>query len=217
MTVEPSAGVEAAEPETDGWPVGLAGVTETIVATRGPDGDWNQAALGIEPDDAASIETGDTSAALAHTFGRTRTRRNFTAGRAAYVQFTIDPVDVVEAALGVFETDEPILEATGAWTRVEPVEQSRRTERGTSIVDWSLTPRGTKVRERSVPTLSRARGAVVEATIAASRLDVEGYDDGVLRERLHRLETIVERTADARTRGAFDRIDDLAGWRRRES
>lgn len=215
MTVDPSAGVEPAEPEIGGWPVGLAGVTETIVATRGPDGAWNQAALGIEPADAASVEAGTTSAGLAHTFGRTRTRRNFTAGRAAYVQFTVDPVDFVEAALGDFETDAPILEATGAWAEVDPVEQSRHTDRGTSIVAWSLRPRGSRVRAQSVPTLSRGRSAVVEGTVAASRLDVEGYDDGALLERLQRLEAVVERTGDARSQAAFDRIDDLAHWRRR--
>ena len=57
--------------ETDAdWPVDLRGVTESIVATLGPNDRWNMAALGLHaPDDSGEPVT-------ATTWGNTRTRRN---------------------------------------------------------------------------------------------------------------------------------------------
>ncbi|MFC6737614.1 DUF447 domain-containing protein, partial [Halolamina salina] len=35
----------------DGWPVPLRGVTESVIATMGPNGLWNLAALGLHAGD----------------------------------------------------------------------------------------------------------------------------------------------------------------------
>lgn len=214
---EPSDGLPPDGTAVDGWPVRLSGITETIVATRGPDGRWNQAALGLDAGDGpdGSIARGSVEAVTARTFGRTRTRRNLAAGRPAYVQFTTDPLDFVEAALGVFETDEPVLGSTSAWSRVDATEDARRTEGGTEVVEWSLRPRESAVRERRVPTLRRGRSAVIEATVPASRLDVDDFDDGDLLAELERLEAVVDAAGDDRSSVAFERIDDLVGWRDR--
>jgi hypothetical protein len=50
---------------------------------------------------------------------------------------------------------------------------------------------------------------VVEATVAASRLDVPAYDTEELRSRLSYFERVVETCGDAREREAMARIDEL--------
>ncbi|AGM99994.1 hypothetical protein L593_00200 [Salinarchaeum sp. Harcht-Bsk1] len=212
-----SYGVTPDGERVEGWPARLAGVTETVIATKGPNDHWNQAALGISPTGGndEEIPAGATTAATARSYGRTRTRRNLDAGRDAYVQFTTDPVDFVEAALTTFETDEPILERSAAWTRIECEERKRTVDRGTEIVTWTLEPVESGVRTRSVPTANRARAAVIEATVPASRLDVDGYDEADLLARLESLASVVDATGDARTLAAFDSIDEYVGWRDR--
>lgn len=226
MSDEPSSGIEPVGDPVEGWPARIEGVIETVIATKGPNGRWNQAALGLSPgEDRSRIEAGDATPATARTYGRTRTRRNLSAGRQAYVQLTRDPVDFVDAALSVFETDAPILESADAWTEVRAERRDRSVERGTEILAWSLAPIEAAVRERagdtaddptgSVPTSNRGRAAAVEATVPASRLDVEGYDEDDLLQRLAWLETVVETAGDGRSRTAFCRIDEHVGWRDR--
>jgi hypothetical protein len=67
------------------WLVELRGVTESIVATLGPNGRWNLAALGLFAGEPVT----------SRTWGNTRTRRNFHREGEGYVQFTRDPVDFV--------------------------------------------------------------------------------------------------------------------------
>lgn len=223
---QPSAGTPPDGEPAAGWPVALAGVTETVVATRGPNGRWNHAALGIEPaggeersgEGRGGEERGDEQrgdAATARTWGRTRTRRNLQERGEAYVQFGRDPIDFVAAALEVHETDDPILARTAAWARVEATTIDRAEENGTEVVTWRLEPAEAAVRDRAVPTLERGHSAVVEATVAASRLDVEAYDEGVLRERIAWLGDVVERCGSERDVAAFEWIDEIVGWRER--
>lgn len=213
---DPSVGVDPDGEHVDGWPVDLAGVTETVVATRGPNDCWNHAALGIEPaEHVDDTEEPSPSLATARTWGRTRTRRNLEAGRDAYVQFTRDPVDFVVAALDVHETAEPLLERTDAWVRVDATAVESGIEDGTPTVDWHLEPIEAGVRRQTVPTLDRGRAAVIEATVAASRLDVDTYDEAALLDRLVWLESVVERCGTDRDRAAFELIDDRSDWRRR--
>lgn len=217
MTEQSSTGMAPGGESVAGWPASLAGVTETVIATRGPNGRWNQAALGITPpaDGQSEIERGSDRPAAARTFGNTRTRRNLAAGREAYVQFTRDPVDFVEAALAVYETDEPILASADAWVRIEATARSRGEDRSTEVVEWSLGPIESGIRERTVPTENRGRAAAIEATVPASRLDVEGYDETGLLQRLEWLADVVEAAGDDRARVAFERIDERVGWRDR--
>jgi len=217
VTQERSSGVPPAGDAVEGWPVRLSGVTETIVATRGPNDRWNQGMLGISPpdDDGTAIESGETAAASARSFGRTRTRRNLDAGRTAYLQFTTDPIDVVDAALTTFETAAPMLAATDAWTRISGETLGRSNEGDTEILTWAVHPIESAVRERTVATIDRGRAAAIEATVPASRLDVDQYDEAALLDRLEALEAVVETAGDERTRAAFDRIDDHVAWRDR--
>jgi len=186
----------------DGWPIELSGVTETVVTTCGPNDRWNVAALGVHAPEGDEHPT-------ARTWGRTRTWRNFRERGEGYVQFLRDPVLFVEAALAVEEVDEPILDAAHAWVRVTPEVLDSGTEGGTQWVDWVLPAAESAVESRVVPTYSRAYGAIVEATVAASRLDVDGYDTATLQERIDYFETVTERCGGAREREAFDRLREL--------
>jgi hypothetical protein len=185
-----------------GWPVELSGVTETLVTTPGPNGRWNVAALGVHAPENEGPPT-------ARTWGRTRTWRNFRERGEGSVQFTTDPVLFVEAALSVQEVEEPILDEAHAWVRICPERIDSGTDGGTEWVDWALPASQSGIESRVVPTVSRAYGAVVEGTVAASRLDVEGYDSAELRERIDFFESVVERCGGSREQRAFDRLLEI--------
>ncbi|MFC6864951.1 DUF447 domain-containing protein [Halomicroarcula sp. GCM10025817] len=189
------------------WPVDLAGVTESVVTTLGPNDHWNVAALGVH-------EPGDDGVATATTWGRTRTWRNFSERGGGYVQFSRDPVDFVEAALSVREEADPVLDSADAWTRVTVTERDAGTDAGTQWVTWALRPAESTVRRRVVPTTNRGHAAVVEATVAASRLDVQAYDRETLLDRLRYFESVVETAGSERERAAFRRLETLvdAEW-----
>lgn len=191
--------------EDGGWPVELDGVVESVVATLGPNDRWNLAALGLF----------STEPVTARTWGNTRTRRNFHRQGKGHVQFTRDPVDFVEAACAIYERDEPILPSADAWARVEVEQVDAGESGGTRWEEWELTPIQSAVETRVVPTTSRGHGAVIEGTVAASRLDVESYDTAELLDRLAYFEGVVERCGGEREREAFSRLTDHSGWKRR--
>jgi hypothetical protein len=185
------------------WPVELRGVTESLVTTLGPNDRWNVAALGLH----AGGDGGNRI--RARTWGHTRTRRNFRERGEGYVQFTRDPVDFVEGALAVREEPEPVLDGVDAWVQVTVDRLADGRSDGTEWVDWELTPRESAVQRRAVPTTNRGHGAVVEATVAASRLDVDAYDTETLRDRLEYFEGVVRRCGGPRERAAFERLREL--------
>ncbi|MDZ7702183.1 MAG: DUF447 family protein [Halobacteriales archaeon] len=186
---------------TADWPVALRGLTESVVATPGPDGRWAVAALGLEPGEPVT----------ARTWGRTRTRRNLERAGRGVVQFTRDPVTFVEAALGVESTDEPVLESADAWAEVSTERLETGTDAGTEWVDWALRPVEAGVEREAVATIERGFNAVIEATVDASRLGVAGYDAATLRDRLARHRAVVDRCGSERDRRAMARLDELIG------
>lgn len=184
------------------WPVELREITESVVTTLGPNDRWNAAALGLHPPDAA----GDP--VTARTWGNTRTRRNFHRQGGGHVQFVRDPVTFADAALSIHEVADPVLDAADAWVEVE-VERTDAGESGdTRWEEWELTPVASGVEREVVPTINRGFNAVVEATVAASRLNVDAYDDADLRRRLDYFEEVARACGDDRVREAFDRIDE---------
>jgi len=183
----------------DGWPVELRGVTESVVTTRQPDGAWNAAALGLFAGDPVT----------SRTWGRTRTRRAFEQTGGGYVQFVADPVVFVEAALGIHESDTPVLAAADAWVEVAVGRVDAGTEDGTEYVDWAHSPLEAVVERQRVETINRGFNAVIEATVAASRLGVPGYEDAVLRERLDHLRSVARRCGGDREAAALERMDAL--------
>jgi hypothetical protein len=183
------------------WPVELRGLTESVVTTRGPEGRWNVAALGLQPGEPVT----------ARTWGETRTRQNFDRAGGGVVQFTRDPVTFVEAALAVREVDEPVLETADAWVEVTVERLDAGRESGTEWVDWGLRPEAAAVERKAVPTIERGFNAVVEATVDASRLDIAAYDRAALEDRLAHHRAVVERCGSARDRQAMRRLDELVG------
>ncbi|MEF8778931.1 MAG: DUF447 domain-containing protein [Natronomonas sp.] len=178
------------------WPVELVGVTESVVTTLGPNDRWNVAALGLFAGEPVT----------ARTWGRTRTRRNFEAEGGGYVQFVRDPVDFVDAACSIREEETPILENADAWVNVDSEAIDRGIKNGTEWVEWKLVPTDSVIECETVPTTNRGYYAVIEATGAASRLDVEGYDTGRLLDRIEYFEGVIERCGGPRERAAFDRF-----------
>ncbi|WP_115865449.1 DUF447 domain-containing protein [Halorussus litoreus] len=191
--------------ETSGsdWPVEFRGVTESVVTTLGPNDRWNVAALGLHP-------PGDPERPVtARTWGNTRTRRNFHRQGGGYVQFTRDPVVFVDATLSISEVDEPVLDAADAWVEVDAEQVDAGESGGTEWEAWELLPRETGVERETVPTISRGFNAVVEATVAASRLDVDAYDQASLRERLAYFEEVATSCGDERAVRAIKRLRTL--------
>lgn len=208
-----------------GWPVRLEGITESVVTTLGPNDRWNCAALGLHADENGGDtreggEAGErggadgaSAAVTARTWGRTRTWRNFRERGDGYVQFVTDPVIFTEAALSIREEETPTLDAAAAWVRADVEEIDAGESDGTPWVEWALSPREFGVRRRVVPTIDRGHGAVIEATVAASRLDVTAYDTAELLDRLSYFESVVERCGGPREREAFSLLVDRVGRR----
>ncbi|WP_339103601.1 DUF447 domain-containing protein [Haloterrigena salinisoli] len=206
---------ENAEPVE--WPVSLSGVTEAVVATLGPNGLWNLAALGLfapdrdggsERDNAGS----DDNLVTARTWGATRTRGNFRRRGEGYVLFVDDPVLFADAALSIVEREEPVPDAANAWARVAVESLETGTDEGTEWERWALWPLEAGVEAETVPTIDRGFGAVVETTVAASRLDVDGYDEAELRQRLEYFASVVDRAGGPREREALERVREHSSW-----
>jgi hypothetical protein len=184
------------------WPVTLSGVTESVVTTLGPNGLWNAAALGLRAGDPVT----------ARTWGNTRTRRNFHRRGEAYVQFVDDPVDFADTALSIVEREEPILESASAWSRVSVERVESGTDGGTDWETWTLTPLESKTVSQRVPTIDRGFGAVIEATVAASRLSVADFDETELRDQLAYCASVVDRAGGPREREALERVREHSKW-----
>ena len=184
------------------WPVALSGVTESVVTTLGPNGLWNAAPLGLHAGKPVT----------ARTWGNTRTRRNFHRQGEGYVQFIDDPVVFADAALSIVEFEEPILESACAWARVVVEQVDAGSEGDTDWEEWELRPLESGVERETVPTIDRGFGAVVEATVAASRLEVAAYDEAELRDRLAYFESVVDRAGGPREREALERVREHSSW-----
>ncbi|WP_222918964.1 DUF447 domain-containing protein [Natrinema sp. SYSU A 869] len=184
------------------WPVALSGVTESVVTTLGPNGLWNAAALGLHAGDPVT----------ARTWGNTRTRRNFHRQGEGYVQFVDDPVDFAEAALSIVEREDPILASANAWARVTVERIDSGCEGDTDWEEWTLRPVESTIERETVPTINRGFGAVVEATVAASRLAVPDYDESELRDRLAYCASVVDRAGGPREREALERVREHSSW-----
>jgi hypothetical protein len=213
-------------------------VTESVVTTLGPNGRWNAAALGLHtprarphgraderdrdhhPDDEStgddlSPERPATTPVTARTWGRTRTWRNFRAEGAGVVQFVTDPRTFVDAALSIRESPDPVLEDAAAWVAVDVRELDAGESGGTDWVEWALDPGRGCVRRTRAQTIDRGFAAVVEATVAASRLDVPTYDTDTLLERLSYFAEVAATCGGPRVREAMARVDEYADWRAR--
>ena len=197
-------------PSDDDWPVDLRGVTESVVATLGPNDRWNMAALGLHAPDNPGEPVEAT------TWGNTRTKRNFHRQGGGVVQFTPDSREFVDAAVTIREEAHPVLPNADAWVEVDAEAVDRGTEGDTEWERWELRPTasGTVADERP-HTINRGFGAVIDATVAASRLDVPAYDTETLLDRLAYFADTVEKCGGPREQAAFETLSAATEWRSR--
>jgi len=197
----------------DGWPLALRGVTESVVTTLGPNDLWNVAALGLHAPEGPPPTAEDPVTAT--TWGNTRTRRNFHRQGGGVVQFVSDPRAFVDAALTIREVDEPVLPGAHAWAEVRAERVDAGEEGDTRWEEWRLHPVAAAAPDPVVPRINRGFAAVIEATVAASRLDVPAYDTDDLLARLRWLADVVDRCGGRPERAAFATLDAETGWRGR--
>ncbi len=194
-----------------GWPVELRGVTESVVATLGPNELWNMAALGLHAPD----QPGEPVEAT--TWGNTRTRRNFHRQGGGIVQFTADPGEFVDAAMTIREETDPVLPGADAWVAVDAESVARGEEVETMWERWQLRPVEPGTVEESRPqTINRGFYAVIDATVAASRLDVPSFETDTLLDRLAYFEETVEKCGGSAERAAFETLSEASRWRERD-
>jgi hypothetical protein len=101
------------------------------------------------------------------------------------------------------------MDSADAWAEVSVERVGSEREGDTEIITWKLEPVDSVVERRVVPTTNRGFYAVVEATVAASRLDVDAYERETLLDRLAYFEGVVETSGGERERTAFERIEAL--------
>jgi uncharacterized protein len=170
-------------------------IVETVVTTINPDGSVNCGAMGVEWDEERIV---------IKPYRGTRTLRNLRATGAAVVNLTDDILLFSQAALG--DPQPPIRPATSvegavlddacSWreVRVEAIDDSADRARVSTVV----VGRGSG---REFLGLNRARHAVLEASILASRARLLAADD--ICAELARLQVLVDKTAGPREREAM--------------
>ena len=175
--------------------MGAGPIIETVVTTINPDGIVNCAAMGVEWGEKRII---------IKPFRGTRTLRNLRATGAAVVNVTDDILLFCQAALGdphppthpAAGVEGAVLDDACSWreVRVEAIDESARRARvDTVVVDGGAG--------REFLGLNRARHAVLEASILASRARMLPAEE--IAGELRRLHVLVDKTAGPREREAM--------------
>jgi uncharacterized protein len=172
-----------------------APILETVVTTINPDGSVNCAAMGVEWDEQRIV---------IKPYRGTRTLRNLRATEVAVVNLTDDILLFSEAALGdpqpptrpAASVEGAVLDDACSWreVRVEAIDDGEPRARVSTVVVGSGTG-------REFLGLNRARHAVLEASILASRARL--LEAGDIRAELRRLQALVDKTAGPREREAM--------------
>jgi hypothetical protein len=177
-----------------------APVIETVVTTINPDGSVNCGAMGVEWGEARIV---------IKPYRGTRTLRNLRATGVAVVNLTDDILLFSQAALGdphpptrpATSVEGAVLDDACSWreVRLEAIDDSAERAVVTTVVVASATG-------REFLGLNRARHAVLEASILASRARLLPADD--IRAELSRLQPLVDKTAGPREREAMAYVTD---------
>jgi uncharacterized protein len=172
-----------------------APILETVVTTINPDGSVNCAAMGVEWGEQRIV---------IKPYRPTRTLRNLRATEAAVVNLTDDILLFSQAALGdphpptrpAAGVEGAILDEACSWreVRVEAIDDVEPRARVSTLVVGGGTG-------REFLGLNRARHAVLEASILASRARRLPAED--IRAELRRLQVLVDKTAGPREREAM--------------
>ena len=178
-------------------------IIETVVTTLNPDGGVNCGAMGVE---------WDAERIVIKPYRGTRTLRNLRATGAAVVNVTDDILLFSQAALGdPHPSTRPAASVQGAiltdacsWreVRVEAIDESaQRARLSTVVVDGGTG--------REFLGLNRARHAVLEASILASRAHMLPAEE--IRAELGRLQVLVDKTGGPREREAMEYVRTVIG------
>ena len=177
---------------------GAAPVIETVVTTINPDGSVNCGAMGVE---------WGAERIVIKPFRGTRTLRNLRATGAAVVNLTDDVLLFSQAALGdprppthpAAGVEGAVLDDACSWreVRVEAIDESGERARVSTMVVGGGTG-------REFLGLNRARHAVLEASILASRARMLPAED--IRAELRRLQVLVDKTGGPRERQAMEYV-----------
>lgn len=204
---EPTAGPDAAFSDFS--------VLEGVVTTTNPDGSPHVAAMG-------PLVNGDLSRFVLRPFVSTTTYANLARTGRCVAHVTDDVELVARGALGLWEQP-PLLDRTpdgNGWLlrdacrwyalEVEPAACARPGDPGPrAAFPCRVTDRGTL---RDFFGLSRAKHAVIEATILATRLAIAPQSEAL--EQIDRLRPLVEKTASPSDRRAFHLVEAyVRGWR----
>jgi uncharacterized protein len=175
-----------------------APVIETVVTTINPDGSVNCGAMGVEWGEQRIV---------IKPYRGTRTLRNLRATAAAVVNLTDDILLFSQAALSdphpptrpAASIEGAVLADACSWheVRVEAIDDGApRARVSTIVVDGGAG--------REFLGLNRARHAVLEASILASRARMLAPDD--IHAELRRLQVLVDKTAGPREREAMEYV-----------
>jgi hypothetical protein len=172
-----------------------APIIETVVTTINPDRSVNCGAMGVEWGERRIV---------IKPYRGTRTLRNLRVTGAAVVNLTDDVLLFSQAALGdphpptrpAASVEGAVIADACAWreVRVEAIEDGSRRARVSTVVVGGGTG-------REFRGLNRARHAVLEASILASRAHLLEAED--IRAELRRLQVLVDKTAGPRVREAM--------------
>ena len=176
----------------------LCPILETVVTTINPDGSVNCAAMGVEWGEQRIV---------IKPFRGTRTLRNLRATEAAVVHLTDDILLFSQAALGdphppthpAASVEGAVLDDACSWreVRVEAIdERAQRARVDTVVVDGGTG--------REFLGLNRARYAVLEASILASRARMLPAEE--IAAELRRLQVLVDKTAGPRECEAMEYV-----------
>ena len=180
-------------------------ILETLVTTLDAEARTHCAPMGIVLDDAAAQTDPDgRQGVVLRPFGTAATARNLERLGEGVVNFTDDVLIMARAALGPVapplhpsaRVRPPRLQAACSWKEFVVTDVSRSGERFT--LKAAVVAEG---RAREFLGFNRARHAVIEATILATRLHL--LDPGGIEEEIARLRPLVEKTGGARERLAF--------------
>jgi hypothetical protein len=179
-------------------PTLAAPIIETVVTTINPDGGVNCGAMGVEWGEQRIV---------IKPFRGTRTLRNLRATGAAVVNVTDDILLFSQAALG--DPHPPTRPAVGVAGAVLADACSWREVRVEAIDDGSQRARVETMvvgggSRREFLGLNRARHAVLEASILASRARLLPRED--IRAELDRLQVLVDKTGGPREREAMEYV-----------
>jgi uncharacterized protein len=178
-------------------------IIETIVSTLDESGVPNFAPMGVTIDENEKFIT-------VRPYRNTRTRRNLISSGHGVVNFSDDALAYVQC--GLYHAILPhfpasavpgvVYQETCSWQEMALVSQGGSDER--AELQFRILHKG---RHKDFLGFCRARNAVIEATILATRLKF--YDPDVVNQRLIQFREIIEKTGGIAEKQAFQLIQDF--------